>query len=836
MKSHSSQVSRRRFLMTSGATAAALISPNKANAATRTGVFDAGAADEHVMGVTNVQSQTFSAALPIWPAGREKEMNLMVGFRAVVEAPATGSVLLSLVCSCLYRTWINGEFHAWGPARGPHGHYRVDGWDITSLLVLEQNLICIEVAGYNINSYWIVNQPSFLQAEVRSGGTVLAATGHQQAPFHALILPERVQKVQRYSFQRAFSEIYQLTTTSALWRTRIDAKPTFVSWATASQKQLLPRRVALPKFVRRVPRAVVSTGTFHRAQPKSFIRDRSLTDIGPKLLGFKEAELAEIPSQDLQKLVTDRREVIYANYAKDERLSVSAGEFKILDLGVNLSGFLGLQIQTKSKTTLYLAFDEQLTEGDVDSQRLQCVNAVTLHLEPGTHSFEAFEPYTLRYLKLIVTEGWCDVRDIYLREYAAPDVWTASFSSSDDGLNTLFSAGRETYRQNAVDLFSDCPSRERAGYLCDSYFTAQAAVLLSGHTRVEHNFLENYLLGPQSEYLPDGMLPMCYPADHNDGMFIPNWSLWFVLQLETYLGRGGDPTLVEALRPRIVKLFAYFKKFENSDGLVEKLENWVFVEWSDANKYVQDVNYPSNMLYAAALAVAGKLYSDDTLVEKARLLKETIRRQSFDGAFFVDNALRQDGQLVRTRNCTETCQYYAFFLGTASFERDPDLWQKLVTSFGPRRTTTNAYPEIAPSNAFIGDVLRLQLLSRAGLSSQILEETRDYLLYMAEKTGTLWENQTAVASLDHGFTSLIVAILYRDVLGVYKIDFVTKHVSLRFRPSGLRWCRGQIPTTDGFISMSWTKNVANELNYKLDLPFGYTVSVENTSGMKLHTE
>ena len=28
------------------------------------------------------------------------------------------------------------------------------------------------------------------------------------------------------------------------------------------------------------------------------------------------------------------------------------------------------------------------------------------------------------------------------------------------------------------------------------------------------------------------MLPMCYPSDHNDGVFIPNWAMWFVVQLK----------------------------------------------------------------------------------------------------------------------------------------------------------------------------------------------------------------------------------------------------------------------------------------------------------------
>ena len=91
--------------------------------------------------------------------------------------------------------------------------------------------------------------------------------------------------------------------------------------------------------------------------------------------------------------------------------------------------------------------------------------------------------------------------------------------------------------------------------------------------------------------LPAGMLPMCYPADHYDGVFIPNRALWFVVQLEEYLARSGDRAAVEALRPKALALFDYFKRFENSEGLLEKLEGWVFVEWSAANEFVQDVNY-----------------------------------------------------------------------------------------------------------------------------------------------------------------------------------------------------------------------------------------------------
>jgi alpha-L-rhamnosidase len=45
---------------------------------------------------------------------------------------------------------------------------------------------------------------------------------------------------------------------------------------------------------------------------------------------------------------------------------------------------------------------------------------------------------------------------------------------------------------------------------------------------------------------------------------------------------------VDALRPRVLHLLDYFKKFRNEDGLLEKLDGWVFVEWSDANRFVQE--------------------------------------------------------------------------------------------------------------------------------------------------------------------------------------------------------------------------------------------------------
>src|SRR5690606_23226821 len=188
--------------------------------------------------------------------------------------------------------------------------------------------------------------------------------------------------------------------------------------------------------------------------------------------------------------------------------------FALLDFGVNRTGFLGFRLRCATPARLYAAFDEVLTDGMVDARRLRCLNVLDVQVEEGEYEVETFEPYTLRYLELAVLDGDCTVEAVTLRRYDNPEARWASFECSDTRLATLFEAARETLAPNALDLLTDCPSRERAGWPCDSFFTARAAHLLTGSTAVERAFLENYVLAPPLPELPAGMLPMNYPADH----------------------------------------------------------------------------------------------------------------------------------------------------------------------------------------------------------------------------------------------------------------------------------------------------------------------------------
>ncbi len=773
-------------------------------------------------------------AVPVWVAGRESEMNLMLGFRGTFQAIENQKITLNITASTLYRVYLNGEYVGYGPARAAHGYFRVDVYELGKHIKKGENILAVEVAGYNVNSYYTLDQPSFLQAEVQSEGQIILATGTDDS-FEVFQIKERLQKVERYSYQRTFTEYYRLERDFDQWKKSMEVQVEPLKLSTFPTVKLLPRNLLLPGFDIVRPVSVCARGTVQFKKPEEYIKNRSLTQINDKYKGFFEADLEVIPSLTVQEIISTVEDSVAKPFKGGNPVSLTENEFCTFNFGINLSGFIGGKISCKEPSRVFFYFDEILLNGDVNSKKRQSDinNWVVYEMAPGTYNLETFESYTFKFLKIIVLKGSCTIHDVYLREYAYPENKLASFNCSNNQLNEIYKAASQTYRQNAVDLFMDCPSRERAGWLCDSYFSAIMEKEYTGRSAVARNFYENYALPEKFANLPEGMVPMCYPADHISGTFIPNWAMWFIIQINDYALRGGDPLLVAELKPKVEKLLDYFSGFENENGLLEKLDSWIFLEWSEANNFIQDVNYPTNMLYSAALSNAADLYGKKEWKQKSERIRETVLKQSFNGTFFVDNAIRnKDGKPEPTTNTTEVCQYYAFFFNIATPESHPELWKKLHSEFGPNRNMSTTYPKVFQANAFIGNYLRMDILSRYGLNKQLLKEVQDYFYNMAQLTGSLWEMMDSGASCNHGFASYLGHVLYRDALGVRQIDYVRKEVVIRFSDIDINECSGVIPVEESAVELKW-KRINNQIKYAVKVPPDYKINIENKSSAEL---
>lgn len=694
----------------------------------------------------------FKEALPVWEEGKACEKNNTLLFRTMI--PKGEDALLRITGASLYQIFINGRLIGAGPARAAHGSYRVDELPLSNYLETEENVLVIQVSGYYINNFYTLEQPAFLCAEVFADYSCIAATG--KTGFEVRTMKERIQKVQRYSYQRGFTEVYY-------WNEELEAFKHGKGMATEDlilevqeDKKYLPRGIYYPLYEYEKVQKIAESGKVEICD--EMVRtyaDRSLCYIGESLRGYLQEELT-VCSTDA--ICRQRYHVEQKNVPLDE-VVLQDKEYVTYSFGKNLSGAVGFRVECKERTTLYMTFDEMQISGDYGFRILDMANVVIWELEPGIYELTTFEPYTMQYLRLASVGGQCTLSEVHMRRYGYPEIQKQLLTDRPK-LKKVFDAAVETFRQNTFDIFMDCPSRERAGWLCDAFFMGRSEYALTGNNQVERNFLENYAMCYNST-VPEGMLPMCYPSDSEiKAEFIPQWGMWFVLELGDYYRRSKDDVLIQKAKTKVDELLQYFKKYENEYGLLECLDGVQMIEWSESKKYMDDVNFPTNMLYAKMLEDIGEMYQDEEALMKAEALKKQIFQMSFQDGFFVDNAIRkEDGSLEVTRNMSECCQYFAFFTGLADLNNCKDLWNVLVEDFGYQRRKHNNWENVVFANAFIGNVLRMDLLCKYNEKERLLHDMEEYFYYMAETTGTLWEFEAEKASCNHGFMSYLLYLL-----------------------------------------------------------------------------
>ena len=687
--------------------------------------------------------------ITVWNKEKRQDMNHSLAF--MYKGCFEGGEKIHILSTGIYRFFIDGKLFGYGPARAAHGYVREDEYALPE----GRHCLVFEVYANNCNSYYIIDELPYFGAEIEKNGNIKADV----KDFKAFYINDRIEKAQRAGFQRCFSENYCMERDRKAFYLGDEGFFPEIKTEEVSHGKVLKRNVSYPKL------EFIDIG-------ESF-EDGSVRICPEKIPEGKPRGIREIKEDSTFKAYPyeELEECLFDDFASMEFKAGNTekrdGIYKSYDAGRALCGFFTLKCSVKSNCAIYILCDElaEKKEGytSINQERNSFTSGVKYELKKGDYELTAFEAYVGRYFRVIVTGGEADIEIIGVTTYENPDTENFGYKTGDEDLDKIIEAARNTFIHNAVDVLTDCPARERAGWLCDSYFTGQAEKFFTGENKVEKNLLENIIISPQLPQLPKGMLPMCYPADHYDGYHIPNWALWFILEIKDYLARTGDKELTEKAKDRVIGVLDYFKKCENEYSLLEDLKGWIFVEWSPCNhgSHTCGVNFPSNMLYMASLQAAGELYGIKKYTDKAAVIRENIIKFGFNGDFFTDNSIRKNGELVRTDNITETCQYYAMFFNILTKEAYPELWDKMINTFGSKRNEKEVYPEVSKSNAFIGNYLRLETLLKNGLKKEVLEDCRSFFVPMAEATGTLWENMGNGASLDHGFASVAAYYIYR---------------------------------------------------------------------------
>ncbi|MFF7656383.1 family 78 glycoside hydrolase catalytic domain [Streptomyces sp. NPDC007983] len=187
----------------------------------------------------------------------------------------------------------------------------------------------------------------------------------------------------------------------------------------------------------------------------------------------------------------------------------------IADFGQNTSGWIALTDLGPAGTRTVIDYGEHLgPDGDLTTAHLDGVrpgqdpvpfvqrDEAVSSGAPG----EVFEPrhtvHGFRYARLDRGGAPLDARSLVLRVVHTDLRATGGFTCGHDDLNRLHEAARWSFRGNAVDVPTDCPTRERMGWTGDYQVFAPTAVRLydvAGFTR-------KWLRSVRDDQLPDGRI------------------------------------------------------------------------------------------------------------------------------------------------------------------------------------------------------------------------------------------------------------------------------------------------------------------------------------------
>ena len=687
----------------------------------------------------------------VWAEGQKNQMNRAFAFVLDLGKKQMGEICLS-AASC-YKVIADGKLMGFGPNRTAHGYARA------AVYPFNAQYITVEVQSHFVPNFcWVKREPFFACVLKTESGKEYFAED-----FNCFALSDRVQKVRRYSFQRGFCETYinEKDRTALYFCKPQNAFPR-VKTEKAELPHLLPSETLNPALSEIFAEKVIDSGYCKTSPEIAVYVDRTETLIGTVIEGFKRSEWQDFSTDEISRIT-------YLSGAKSGDYA-----YETLDFSRIVTGIVEVEIIAGNAGEVFFAFDEILS--DEKLKAIKPFRGGTANVfkwtvkKAGVYNLSAFEPYAFRYANVITSAGV--KANVKVRAYENPEAGKMLFECDDKKIEQIMEAARHTFAHNAVDLLTDCPSRERAGWLSDSFFSSVAERVFTGDNKVERAFLQNYILADKSGH-PKGMIPRCYPADYyEEGGFIPNWSLWYILEIYKYFAQYGYDETVEKSRANVEGILNYFVDFENEFGVLEDLKGWIFVEWSAANNsdHINGINVPSNACYYASLLAAAKVYGIKGLKEKAEKVKDYLLKNAYVDGFFVDNLIRNEkGDIIPTENYTETCQYYMFFFKCADKHTHKELFDKMLNEYGKSDSSASGgnpvKKQLTPSNMIYGVYMRLELLMREQKRVELLNECVRYFYDMTQKTGTLWENNTASASCDHGFASYVSRFIIYALFG-----------------------------------------------------------------------
>lgn len=491
----------------------------------------------------------------------------------------------------------------------------------------------------------------------------------------------------------------------------------------------------------------------------------------------------------------------------------------VYDFGQNISGYVRMHIRGEEGQVLTIRYAEEINE-----DRSRNLNEMTIHYpesefqtdkficsgKPITwspkftyHGFRYIEIEGLNSLEQAVVEAVFVHQDVDIR---------TEFECSDEFLNRLFHAGQMSTLSNMFYSMTDCPTREKLGWMND----AQASMDQILTDFCAENVMEKWLQDIEDAMREDGALPGIVPTsgwgyDWGNGP-VSDGTL-FELPYQIYRHTGNAEPLVNAY-PFFMKYLNYMEACADEDGFVRfGLHDWAKpgfdTEEKDPDVPVEFINalLIREFVRIAMIAAEKASISNEKLKDQYDKLTEQIKT----------NYILPDG------TCSISAQTAVAMLICY------DVYEDLAPLKRQLKQLIEEH-EFRHDCGMVGLGRLYTALNKCGLQEYAYRiVTADgypsYRKWFELGATTLWECWERRYSKNHHMYSSFMAWMVKTILGITQdegsVGFKMVHVDPCFFAQ-LDYAKGCCNTVNGRLRVSWERD-EKKIRLCVDVPQGMTV-------------
>ena len=502
---------------------------------------------------------------------------LILHFRRTLDLPSVpAEYTVRVSADNRFILYVNGHRVGDGPARGDLAHWRYERFDLASYLQPGHNLITATV--WNFGVFAPVAQMSdrtafLLESEATGPNGISTPEGWlvEQEPGHHPL--DRSSVTIKTYFASGPGEEIDASKYDWNWNSDIPG----VNWVPAAS----PMRDSIFAGVNHAHSAD-TTGD----NPWGLIPDAlPHMEFSPTSVGRTVVFDTTLPSYK-------RMQDFVAFPSKAVPLTENSHFHFILDRGTLTTAFPELIVSGGKGAHIVLTYSEALYDknehkGDRDSidytdsngtKHTRQALGLTDSFLPDGDSHRVFKPLwwrTWRYLDLDITTGSEPLTLESLEAFftAYPFQERATFQSGDPDLDKIWDISWRTARLDAHETYMDTPYYEQLQYIGDTRIQALISYTVAGDDRLGRQAIAAF----DQSRIPEGITRSRYPS--NLPQNIPTFSLLWIGMLHDYWMYRPDPQAVRNEIPGTRDVLTWFAKYEASDGLLNQLPWWSFIDW-----------------------------------------------------------------------------------------------------------------------------------------------------------------------------------------------------------------------------------------------------------------